>query len=183
MVPFSRELYIEEDDFMEDPPGKYNRLAPGREVRLRYGYFITCAGVEKDAVTGKVLAIHCTYDPETRGGQSPDGRKVRGTIHWVSAMHAISAEVRLYNHLFAVERPDEVDDFLTVLNEDSLQVLTGCQVEGSLKDAKPGERYQLERLGYFCVDTTDSSPGTLVLNRTVSLRDDWARIQSQGNTD
>lgn len=183
MVPFSRELYIEEDDFMEDPPEKYNRLAPGREVRLRYGYFITCVSVEKDAVTGKVLAIHCTYDPETRGGQAPDGRKVRGTIHWVSAMHAISAEVRLYDHLFVVDRPDEEEDFLTVLNEDSLKVVTLCQIEESLKDAKPGERYQFERLGYFCVDTVDSRPGTLVFNRTVTLRDNWARIQSQGNRD
>ncbi|MQG77544.1 MAG: glutamine--tRNA ligase/YqeY domain fusion protein [SAR202 cluster bacterium] len=173
-VPFSGELYIEQDDFMEDPPGKYNRLAPGREVRLRYGYFVTCVGVDKDT-TDTVTAIHCTYDPETRGGQGPDGRKVRGTIHWVSAAHSIPAEVRLYEPLFSEEHPDDAEDFLTVLNPDSLDVVTGCQVEASLKDAAPGDIFQFERLGYFCVDEVDSKPGTLVFNRTVPLRDTWAR--------
>ncbi len=173
-VPFSGELYIEQDDFMEAPPGKYNRLAPGREVRLRYGYFVTCVGVDKDT-TDTVTAIHCTYDPETRGGQGPDGRKVRGTIHWVSAAHSIPAEVRLYEPLFSEEHPDDAEDFLTVLNPDSLDVVTGCQVEASLKDAAPGDIFQFERLGYFCVDEVDSKPGTLVFNRTVPLRDTWAR--------
>ena len=173
-VPFSGELYIEQDDFMEDPPGKYNRLAPGREVRLRYGYFITCVRVDKD-VTGTVTTIHCTYDPETRGGQSPDGRKVRGTIHWVSATHSTPAEVRLYEPLFSEKHPDDVEDFLTVLNPDSLDVITGCQVEASLKDAAAGDGFQFERLGYFCVDEVDSQPGALVFNRTVPLRDTWSR--------
>jgi glutaminyl-tRNA synthetase len=175
MVPFSGELYIEQDDFMEDPPSKYNRLAPGREVRLRYGYFITCVNADKDPVTGEVTAIHCAYDPETRGGQSPDGRKVRGTIHWVSAAHSLPAVVRLYESLFSEEHPDDADDFLTVLNEDSLKVITGCQVEASLKDASPGDNFQFERLGYFCMDEVDSKPGALVFNRTVSLRDTWSR--------
>jgi glutaminyl-tRNA synthetase len=175
MVPFSRELFIEQEDFMEDPPGKYNRLAPGREVRLRYGYFVTCVSVEKDEATGEVTAIHCTYAPETRGGQAPDGRKVRGTIHWVSAAHSIPAEIRLYEHLFADEHPDEAEDFLAVLNPDSLHVLTGCRVERSLNDATPGTVYQFERLGYFCVDEVDSKPDALVFNRTVPLRDTWAR--------
>jgi glutaminyl-tRNA synthetase len=174
-VPFSGELYIEQDDYMEDPPNKYNRLAPGREVRLRYGYFITCVGADKDPVSGEITAIHCTYDPETRGGQSPDGRKVRGTIHWVSAAHSLPAEVRLYEPLFSEEHPDDVDDFLTVLNPDSLDVITGCQVEASLKDASPGDGFQFERLGYFCVDEVDSNPGALVFNRTVPLRDTWSR--------
>jgi glutaminyl-tRNA synthetase len=175
MVPFSGELYIEQDDFMEDPPSKYNRLAPGREVRLRYGYFITCVNADKDPVTGEVTAIHCAYDPETRGGQSPDGRKVRGTIHWVSAAHSLPAVVRLYETLFSEEHPDDADDFLTVLNEDSLKVITGCQVEASLKDASPGDNFQFERLGYFCMDEVDSKPGALVFNRTVPLRDTWSR--------
>ena len=179
VVPFSGELYIEQDDFMEDPPGKYNRLAPGREVRLRYGYFITCVGADKDA-EGNVTAIHCTYDPETRGGQSPDGRKARGTIHWVSAAHSQPAEVRLYSHLFTEEHPDDAEDFLTVLNQDSLETLTGCQMEASLKDAAPGDNFQFERLGYFCVDSVDSKPGALVFNRTVSLRDSWAKAQKAG---
>ena len=173
-VPFSGELYIEQEDFMEDPPGKYNRLAPGREVRLRYGYFITCVGVDKDAA-GAVTAIHCTYDPETRGGQSPDGRKIRGTIHWVSSAHSKPAEVRLYEPLFSAEHPDNVEDFLTVLNPDSLEVITGCQVEASLEDATAGDGFQFERLGYFCADEVDSQPGALVFNRTVPLRDTWSR--------
>ena len=175
-VPFSRELYIERDDFMEDPPKKFFRLAPGREVRLRYGYFITCTNVVKDEA-GEVVELRCTYDPETRGGQSPDGRKVKGTIHWVSARHAVEAEVRLYEHLFTSERPDEEDDFLSTLNPDSLEVVADAKVEPSLADARPGERFQFERLGYFAVDP-DSKPGAPVFNRTVSLRDTWATTRA-----
>ena len=177
-VPFSRELYIERDDFMEDPPKKFFRLAPGREVRLRYGYFITCTGVVKDEA-GEVVELRCTYDPETRGGQSPDGRKVKGTIHWVSARHAVEAEVRLYEHLFTSERPDEEADFLSTLNPDSLEVVAAAKVEPSLADARPGERFQFERLGYFAVDP-DSEPGSPVFNRTVSLRDTWAKVNKGG---
>ena len=172
-VPFSRELYIERGDFMEDPPKKFFRLAPGREVRLRYGYFITCTDVVKDDA-GEVVELRCTYDPETRGGQSPDGRKVKGTIHWVSARHAVDAEVRLYEHLFTSERPDEEADFLSTLNPDSLEVVANAKVEPSLADARPGERFQFERLGYFAVDP-DSEPGSPVFNRTVSLRDTGRR--------
>ena len=178
-VPFSRELYIEKEDFREDPPRKFFRLAPGREVRLRYGYFITCVGVVKNEDTGEVVELRCTYDPETRGGQAPDGRKVRGTIHWVSAAHSLGAELRLYDHLFTTERPDEVGDgadFTSYLNPDSSETLRSCRVEPSLSDAEPGSRYQFERQGYFCVDA-DSSPGALVFNRTVSLRDSWAKIE------
>jgi len=177
-VPFSRVLYIERDDFMEDPPKKFYRLAPGREVRLRYGYYITCVDVVKDARTGEVAELHCTYDPATRGGGSPDGRKVRATLHWVSATHALEAEARLYDHLFATEDPDDAPeglDFKSNLNPKSLDVLPSCYVEPSLAGASPGSRYQFERLGYFCVDP-DSSNGKLVFNRTVSLRDTWARI-------
>ena len=177
-VPFSRELYIEQDDFMEDPPKKFFRLAPGREVRLRYGYFITCTEVVKDEA-GEVVELRCTYDPKTRGGQSPDGRKVKGTIHWVSARHAIEAEVRLYEHLFTSERPDEEADFLSTLNPDSLEVVANAKVEPSLADARPGERFQFERLGYFAVDP-DSGPGAPVFNRTVSLRDTWAKVNKGG---
>ena len=177
-VPFSRELYIERDDFMEDPPKKFFRLAPGREVRLRYGYFITCTEVVKDEA-GEVVELRCTYDPKTRGGQSPDGRKVKGTIHWVSARHAVEAEVRLYEHLFTSERPDEEDDFLSTLNPDSLEVVANAKVEPSLADARPGERFQFERLGYFAVDP-DSGPGSPVFNRTVSLRDTWAKVNKGG---
>ena len=177
-VPFSRELYIERDDFMEDPPKKFFRLAPGREVRLRYGYFITCKEVVKDD-SGEIVELRCSYDPETRGGQSPDGRKVKGTIHWVSAKHAVDAEVRLYDHLFTYERPDEEPDFLSTLNPDSLEVVADAKVEPSLADARPGERVQFERLGYFAVDP-DSEPGSPVFNRTVSLRDTWAKIKKGG---
>ena len=176
-VPFSRELYIECDDFMEDPPRKFYRLAPGREVRLRYGYFITCQSVVKDEHTGEVVEVRCTYDPETRGGQAPDGRKVRGTIHWVSAEHALKAEVRLYERLFTDERPDTADDYMSVLNPDSLVTLDSCQVEPGLADASTDTHYQFERLGYFFIDSEDSKPGGLVFNRTVSLRDSWARTQ------
>ena len=177
-VPFSRELYIERDDFMEDPPRKFFRLAPGREVRLRYGYFITCTDVVKDEA-GEVVELRCTYDPETRGGQSPDGRKVKGTIHWVSASHAVEAEVRLYEHLFTSERPDDEDDFLSTLNPDSLEVVADAKIEPSLANARPGERFQFERLGYFAVDP-DSGPGSPVFNRTVSLRDTWAKVNKGG---
>jgi glutaminyl-tRNA synthetase len=178
-VPFSRVLYIERDDFLENPPKKYFRLAPGREVRLRYGYYITCVDVVKDKQTGEVVELHCTYDPETRGGSSPDGRKVQGTIHWVSAEHALKAEVRLYDHLFAKPDPDDLlegKDYKTNLNPNSLEVLTSCLVEPSLAGAAGGSRYQFERQGYFCVDP-DSSPEALVFNRTVSLRDSWAKIE------
>ncbi len=176
-IPFSRELYIERGDFMEDPPRKYFRLAPGREVRLRYGYFIKAENVVRDEA-GNIVEIHCTYDPETRGGYAPDGRKVRGTIHWVSAQHAIEAEVRLYDRLFSVPNPLDAGEgktYLDYLNPDSLQVLRGCKLEPSLAEARPGERFQFERKGYFCVDP-DSAPGRLVFNRTVTLRDSWAKL-------
>jgi glutaminyl-tRNA synthetase len=178
-VPFSRELYIERDDFMEDPPKKFFRLAPGREVRLRYAYFITCVDVVKDSATGEITELHCTYDPATRGGDAPDGRKVKGTLHWVSANHAISAQVRLYDHLFTKENPNEVKtgkDFTAYLNPASMEIVNDCKLEPSLATAKPSSLYQFERLGYFCVDAKDSSPGALVFNRTVSLRDTWAKI-------
>jgi len=177
-VPFSRELYIERDDFMEEPPKKFYRLAPGREVRLRYAYFITCKEVVKNA-DGQITELHCTYDPATRGGDAPDGRKVKSTLHWVSAAGALSAEVRLYDHLFTKENPDDVaegKDFISNLNPDSLQVLDNCRVEPSLAGAEPLSRYQFERLGYFCVDP-DSTAGRLIFNRTVTLRDTWAKIQ------
>ena len=178
-VPFSRVLYIEREDFREDPPRKFFRLAPGREVRLRYAYFITCVDVVKDEQTGEVVELHCTYDPATRGGDSPDGRKVKATLHWVSAAHAIKAEVRLYDHLFTKENPGDVEegsDYKANLNPDSLETLTSCRVEPSLAAAAPGSRYQFERQGYFCVDP-DSSKDALVFNRTVSLRDTWAKIE------
>ncbi|MGA2132650.1 MAG: glutamine--tRNA ligase/YqeY domain fusion protein [Bryobacteraceae bacterium] len=177
-VPFSRVLYIEQDDFREDPPKQFFRLSPGREVRLRYGYFIKCTSVVKDE-TGAIVEIHCTYDPATRGGNAPDGRKVKATIHWVSAAHAVVAEVRLYDNLFTREDPGETDEgetFISNLNPHSLEVLTGCKLEPSLANAAEGNRYQFERLGYFCVDT-DSGPGKLVFNRTVALRDTWAKIE------
>jgi glutaminyl-tRNA synthetase len=177
-VPFSRELYIEREDFMEEPPKKFYRLAPGREVRLRYAYFVTCTEAVKDG-DGDIIELHCTYDPATRGGDAPDGRKVKSTLHWVSAAHALPAEVRLYDHLFTKENPDDApegEDFKSNVNPNSLEVLTGCKVEPSLADAKPPARYQFERLGYFCVDA-DTSADRLVFNRTVSLRDTWAKIQ------
>ena len=180
-VPFSRVLYIERDDFMEDPPKKFFRLSPGREVRLRCAYFITCTEVVKDTA-GSIVELRCTYDPATRGGDSPDGRKVKATLHWVSAAHAVPAEVRLYDRLFSAENPEAAEDgttFLDHLNPQSLDVLTACLVEPSLSTAQPGARYQFERLGYFCADT-DSRPGALVFNRTVSLRDAWAKIARQG---
>ncbi|HZT38775.1 MAG TPA: glutamine--tRNA ligase/YqeY domain fusion protein [Bryobacteraceae bacterium] len=180
-VPFSRVLYIEQDDFREAPPKQYFRLSPGREVRLRYAYFITCTHVVKDEKTGEIREIHCTYDPATRGGNAPDGRKVKSTIHWVSADHAIDAEVRLYNNLFTKADPDDVaegQDFTANLNPNSLEILTGCKLEPSLGAARTGDRFQFERLGYFCVDP-DSAPGRLVFNRTVPLRDAWAKIEKK----
>lgn len=178
-VPFSRVLYIEQDDFLEEPPKKFFRLAPGREIRLRYAYFITCEAVIKDKKTGEVVELQCRYDPATRGGGSPDGRKVKGTLHWVSANHAIEAEVRLYDHLFTKRDSTEVEegtDYKSNLNPKSLEILTSCKVEPSLEGAAPGSHYQFERLGYFFVDTTDSSAKKLVFNRIVSLRDTWAKI-------
>jgi len=178
-VPFSRVLYIERDDFREVPPKQYYRLSPGREVRLRYAYFVTCTGVVKDPVTGEVLEVHCTYDPATRGGNAPDGRKVKSTIHWVSAAHAISAEVRLYDKLFLRWDPNDVEEgknFTDYLNPNSLEVIHDAKLEPSLASVKAGDRFQFERLGYFCVDP-DSSPGQLVFNRTVQLRDTWAKIE------
>jgi glutaminyl-tRNA synthetase len=179
-VPFSRVLYIEREDFSEDPPTGFFRLAPGREVRLRYAYFITCVRAVKDA-QGRVVELHCTYDPATRGGDAPDGRKVKATLHWVSVPHALDAEVRLYDRLFTVPDPLDVPEgrsWTENLNPDSLVVLKGCKVEPSLGEARPGERFQFERKGYFCVDP-DSQPGALVVNRTVTLRDTWAKLQGR----
>jgi glutaminyl-tRNA synthetase len=179
-VPFSRVLYIDADDFREDPPKQYYRLSPGREVRLRYGYLITCTGVVKNDA-GEVIEVHCTYDPATRGGNAPDGRKVKSTIHWVSAAHAVEAEVRLYETLFTVENPNETEegqDFTANLNPNSLEILTGCKLEPCLRDALPGSSYQFERLGYFCADP-DGAPERPVFNRTVALRDTWAKIEKR----
>lgn len=179
-VPFSRVLYIEQEDFRENPPKKFFRLAPGREVRLRYAYFIKCVDVIKAEHSGEVVELHCTYDPATRGGDAPDGRKVKATLHWVSAAHAIDAEVRLYDHLFSVPVPADVkdgQDFKEHINPNSLETLTGCKLEPSLAGAAPGSRYQFERLGYFCVDTFDSTPQRPVFNCTVTLRDTWAKIE------
>jgi glutaminyl-tRNA synthetase len=179
-VPFSRMLYIEREDFMENPPKKFFRLAPGKEVRLRYGYFIKCANVAKDPGTGEVVEVHCTYDPETRSGFAPDGRKVDATIHWVSAAHSLSAEVRLYDRLFSVANPlAEGSDFTEYLNPKSLEILKSCKIEPSLASATPGSRFQFERSGYFCVDSVDSSDKALVFNRTVTLRDSWAKISGK----
>ena len=181
-VPFSRELFIEQNDFMEDPPRKFFRLAPGREIRLRYAYFITCAQVIKDE-NGHVIEIRCTYDPETKGGSAPDGRKVKGTIHWVSAKHCLDAEVRLYDRLFSVPNPGRDGDFKKDINTDSLQVLTHCKVEPSLKNTDPSVTVQFERKGYFCVDFVDSSPEHLIFNRTVPLRDSWKKIEKSQQKD
>jgi glutaminyl-tRNA synthetase len=179
-IPFSRVLYIEQDDFREDPPKGYFRLSPGREVRLRYGYLVTCTSVVKNE-KGEVIEVHCTYDPATRGGNTPDGRKVKGTIHWVSASHAVDAEVRIYENLFRKENPNEVEegsDFTANLNPNSLEVVTNAKLEPSLADAAAGGRYQFERLGYFCVDP-DSKPGKAVFNRTVALKDTWAKVEKK----
>jgi glutaminyl-tRNA synthetase len=178
-VAFSRVLYIEQDDFREEPPKGFFRLSPGKEARLRYGYIIKCVGVEKDAATGEIRELRCTYDPDTKSGSSQSGRKVKATIHWVSAEHALGAQVRLYEHLFTKEDPDDVPsgtDWLVNINSTSLETLADARVESVLADAKPGQRYQFERLGYFCVDE-NSSAGALVFNRAVSLRDTWAKLE------
>jgi glutaminyl-tRNA synthetase len=178
-IPFSRIVYIEQDDFMENPPKNFYRLAPGREIRLQHAYYVKCVDVVKDEKTGEIVELHCTYDPETRGGWSADGRKVKGTSHWVSASHAVRAEVRLYEHLFTKENPDDVkegEDFKANLNPNSLQVLTSCLVEPSLAEAVPGDRFQFLRQGYFCADP-DSRDGKMVFNRIVPLRDSWAKAQ------
>ncbi len=179
-VPFSSEIYIERDDFMEEPPKKFFRLAPGREVRLRYAYFITCDEVVKDPASGEVTELRCRYDPASRGGNSPDGRKVKATLHWVSAQHAREAEVRLYDHLFTQENPQDVPaggSFADTIHAESLKTLSGCRVEPFLAGARAGEFLQFERQGYFCIDAIDSRPDALVFNRTVTLRDTWAKIQ------
>ena len=180
-VPFSKTLYIERDDFRETPPPKYYRLYPGQEVRLRYGYFVKCVGFDKDPKTGEVTAVHCTHDPATRGGDSPDGRRVKSTIHWVSAEHSRIAEVRLYDRLFAVENPTDVPDdvdWLTTVNPNSLEVIHDARIEPALSEAPVGSRWQFERLGYFSVDP-DSKPGKLVFNRIVTLKDTWAKIEKR----
>jgi glutaminyl-tRNA synthetase len=177
-VPFSRELFVEREDFMEDPPKKFFRLSPGREVRLRYAYFLTCREAIKDA-DGEVVELRCTYDPATKGGNAPDGRKVKATLHWVSAAHALPAEVRLYDALFTTETPGASGDVLADLNPDSIEVLADCRLEPSLGEAAPGAPLQFERQGYFCVDA-DSRPGRPVFNRTIGLRDSWARAQAKG---
>jgi glutaminyl-tRNA synthetase len=180
-VPFSRELWIEADDFREDAPRKWFRLAPGKEVRLRYAGYVTCTGFDKDPATGEVTEVRCTFDPESRGGSTPDGRKVKGTIHWVSAAHAVEAEVRLYDHLFRTPDPGDFPEggrLTDNLNPDSLEVVR-ARLEPSLADAAPGERFQLERHGYFCADTVDSRPGAPVFNRSVALRDSWARLEKK----
>jgi glutaminyl-tRNA synthetase len=179
-VPFAGELWIERADFMEDPPKKFFRLAPGREVRLRYGYFITCTDVIKDDA-GQVTELRCSYDPDSRGGSSPDGRKVKATLHWVSAAHAIPAEVRLYDTLLSNPTPGSSGDHADDLNPDSLEILQDCQIEPSLATAREGDRFQFERMGYFCVDSDTGQNGKLVFNRTVGLRDSWAKIQKQKN--
>jgi glutaminyl-tRNA synthetase len=181
-TPFSRVIYIEQDDFMENPPKDFFRLAPNREIRLRYAYFIKCVEVVKDPNTGEILEIRCTYDPQTRGGSAPDGRKVKATIHWVCAKHAIEAEVRLYDYLFTQPNPEEVEegkDFTSVLNHRSIEILKPCYLEPSLQGAQPGGRYQFERLGYFCVDLKDTTPDNLVFNRALTLRDPWAKLQKK----
>ena len=183
-VAFTRELYIERDDFMEDPPRKFFRLAPGKEVRLRYAYFLKCEEVIKDPVTGEVTELRCSYDPETSGGHAPDGRKVKGTIHWVSASESVQADVRLYEHLFSCEDPNAIqegDDWRNHLNPNSVQVLEDCRVEACLASASPDERYQFERKGYFCLDRQDSTPEKLVFNRTVTLKDTWAKVKKKTN--
>jgi glutaminyl-tRNA synthetase len=177
-VPFSRVLYIEQDDFKEDPPRQFFRLSPGKEVRLRWGYFITCNSVVKDE-NGEITEIHCTYDPAARGGNAPDGRKVKATIHWVSAAHAIDGEVRLYDTLFDRENPNAADDFLACINPKSLEVLTACKLEPALGNVERQFRCQFERLGYFCADD-DTAPGKPVFNRTVALRDSFAKLEKRG---
>jgi glutaminyl-tRNA synthetase len=179
-VPFSRVLFIEREDFQEVPPKKFFRLAPGREVRLRYAYYIKCVNVVKDEKTGEIVEVHCIYDPQTLHGLPPDGRKVDATVHWVSAAHSFPMEVRLYDRLFQVANPSGEEDFMKNLNPQSLVTLTGCRVEPSLAMAVPESRYQFERLGYFCVDSVDSAAGALVFNRTVTLRDSWSKVAEKG---
>jgi glutaminyl-tRNA synthetase len=178
-IPFSREIYIEHDDFRENPPGKFFRLAPGREVRLKHAYFIRCEKVIKDTGTGEITELRCTYDPKSRGGQSPDGRKVKGTLHWVSAPHAVEVEARLYSHLFTKENPDEGGDFLENVNPDSLEILRNCRAEPYLAETKHDDYLQFLRQGYFRLDSVDSSDGHPVFNRSVSLKDTWARIENK----
>jgi glutaminyl-tRNA synthetase len=179
-IPFSREIFIEQDDFREEPPSKFFRLAPGREVRLKHAYYITCNEVFKDPQTGEITELHCTYDPKSRGGWTDDGRKVKGTLHWVSVKQSLNAEVRLYDHLFLQENPEDTEEgknFLSVLNPNSLEILKNCKVEPGLINATIEERYQFLRQGYFCLDSKDSRANALVFNRTVALRDTWARIE------
>jgi len=177
-IPFSRELYIEQTDFMESPPKKFFRLTIGKEVRLKHAYYVTCQSVVKDEKSGEIIEVHCTYDPETKGGWSDDGRKVKGTLHWVSANQSLDAEIRLYDHLFTIDNPAEAEDIADVINSDSLEILTECKVEPGLLEAKPGEQFQFLRQGYFCADR-ESESGNLVFNRTVSMRDTWAKIQKK----
>jgi glutaminyl-tRNA synthetase len=182
-IPFSRVIYIEQEDFQEDPPKKFYRLAPGREVRLRYAYFIKCVNAVRDQKTGELTELHCAYDPDTKGGSADDERRVKATLHWVSAEQSLAAEIRLYDHLFLTEDPageKDESDYKRLLNPNSLEILRSCRVEPGIRGAAPGSRYQFERQGYFCVDNTDSSDKLLVFNRTVSLRDTWARIQKAG---
>ncbi len=182
-LPFTREIYIEQDDFREDPPKKFFRLAPGQEVRLKHAYIIRCEQVIKDEKTGEIRELHCSYDPGTKSGETTDGRKVKGTLHWVSARHALPVEVRLYDHLFLKPDPNEVaegGDFLDNFNPASLEILSSY-VEPSLRKAQPGERFQFLRHGYFCIDVRNSTEGRLVFNRTVSLRDTWARIEKKSD--
>jgi glutaminyl-tRNA synthetase len=184
-VPFSRVLYVERDDFREDPPKQFFRLAPGREVRLRYAYIIKCIDVVKDTAAGDVVELHCTYDPDTRSGSNQSGRRVKGTIHWVSAPHSVEAKVRLYEHLFVKPDLDDVEegaDWKSNLNPSSLETLTGCRIEPGLAGAEPGARYQFERMGYFCVDPAESLEQMGVFNRIVSLRDTWAKIEKAQKT-
>ena len=177
-MPFSRVLYIDVDDFRDPAPPKYFRLSPGAEVRLRYAYIVKCTDVERDS-SGQVTTVRCTYDPDSRGGDSR-GRKVKGTIHWVSASHSIPAEVRLYDHLFTVPKPDDVDEWRSILNPNSLEVVRGARLEPALAGVPPGSIFQFERQGYFCVDLRESTPARLILNRTVGLRDTWAKIEGKG---
>jgi glutaminyl-tRNA synthetase len=182
-VPFSKNIYIEKEDFMENPPKKFFRLSVGREVRLRYAYFITCTGVEKDPGSGEIIALHCTYDPATRGGSAPDGRSPKSTMHWVSAERGISAEIRLYDYLLTKEDAGDVPegmDFKSLINPNSLKVVTTARLEPGLANAKPGDKYQFERVGYFCADLVDCKKEKLVFNRTLSLRDTWAKIAKKG---
>lgn len=183
-IPFSKVIYIEQDDFREDPPKNYFRLSPGREVRLKHAYYVKCESLVKDEKTGEVIEVHCSYDPKSRGGWTDDGRKVKGTSHWVSAKHAISAEVRLYDYLFKDENEEEEEeeektDFLSRVNKDSLEVIKEAMVEPGLKEAQSGESYQFLRQGYFCVDSVDSRSDALVFNRTVSLKDTWAKLEKK----